>query len=233
MVERRLERLVLDQHRHRRRHRPVDLLEGFREAALAGPDVVLARIVRAVCEPEREVPALRPPAQFDRIEAVLNRPPAHLGVPVSEAAIFIALVLEDVGVDRPDPHARLFGALRDLLVESLREVPEHVDRDARADAGEPVHLAGVGELVFHRPGGGRLMKLAEPRPGIRVAPRRRLDRQCAQPAHELIRILPALRRRAEHPFRVLRSLSHRHASLFASERSIFRIALDRVKQRPE
>jgi hypothetical protein len=55
------------------------------------------------------------------------------------------------------------------------DVPEHVQRESAAGAGQRVHLTGIAELLLDRRGSRRLKELAEPRAGIRETPRGQLD----------------------------------------------------------
>ena len=98
------------------------------------------------------------------------------GVGVGDRPELVVVVLEDVGVDRPDPHAEIGGVPRETI-EVVDPVPRDVQGDARRGAGVGVHLGGVGDLLVGVPRHARLGEDLEP--GARVAerPRGQLDGQ--------------------------------------------------------
>ena len=59
---------------------------------------------------------------------------------------------------------------RAALSGALVEVPQHVDGDGRAAAGEAIDLAGVAEFFFDGRGGGGLVEFAEAGAGVGEAP---------------------------------------------------------------
>jgi hypothetical protein len=105
---------------------------------------------------------------------VRDRLGADPGVRVGQRPEHVVVVLEQVGVDRPDGHAVLVGVLGQQGVV-LDLVPRDVQRHPGCDAGVPVHLAGVGDLlerVARHPG---LREHLEPGAGVAERPARELD----------------------------------------------------------
>jgi hypothetical protein len=111
-VERWLEELVLE---HDPLVRPQPLVDGrerLGEAVLAGPDVVLARIVRAVGEPQLEVARPGRVHDVDALEQVVDGLLADTGVRMADRTQHVVVVLERVRVDRPSatPSSRAWPA---------------------------------------------------------------------------------------------------------------------------
>ena len=92
-----------------------------------------------------------------------------------QAAELVDVVLEGVRVDRAESDPERRGVLAELG-EVVDVVPRDVQRDARSETGQGVHLRGVGELLERVARHARLGEHLEP--GARVAerPRRHLDR---------------------------------------------------------
>ena len=67
------------------------------------------------------------------------------------------------------------GSDRSRTVHAVGHVPENMQRNGGADAGQDVNLTGVAELLLDGRGRRRLHELAEPRAGIRETPRWQLD----------------------------------------------------------
>ena len=111
-VEGRLEELVLDEEAHSGRQGGIQLSESFEQAAVALPHVVLAGIVRAVCQPDGEDVGAHLRGDVDALEAVIDRHPAHACFRMAEAAEPVVVALEDVAVDRAKPHAFARGERR-------------------------------------------------------------------------------------------------------------------------
>src|SRR5262249_10516349 len=174
VVEGRLERFVLDEQALRRIDVRVDGAEILLEPLLAPADVRRAGIVRAVREPERGVPAADRPRDCTAVARVPERGRWTRRVGIAERPELVLLLLEEIRVDRAWPHTVALGQRLDFAraADAVREVPQHVQRQRRAGAGELVDLAGVAELFFDGCGGGRLEELAEPGAGVRESPRR-------------------------------------------------------------
>src|SRR5262249_46703010 len=129
---------------------------------LALADVPLPRIVRAVGKPETEQVRTRRPGDPDAAEDVVERAPPDRPIAVGERPELVALVLKDVGVDGADAQAPRPGAGRDLGgVNPRGEVPERVNGNRRAAAGQAVHLRSVRELVVDGDRRAVLQELAE------------------------------------------------------------------------
>ena len=176
-VERRLERLVLEQQLLRLRRRRVQLGQAVEHPRAPRHEVVLPRVAGAVREPQR----LRGRAELARdlhaLEQVVGRLAADGRVGMRDRAELVVGVLEQVRVDGADPQpARLgVGAQRRQIVDLI---PREVQRDGRGRAGQPVHLGRVVDALEHvaRPAG--LLERRKARPGVAVAPRRGLDFEC-------------------------------------------------------
>src|SRR5207244_12101494 len=94
-----------------------------------------------------------------------------------ERSELVLLLFEDVRIDRAGPDAVSIGERRDArgARDPVRKIPEHVQRERGACAGEPVHFARVAEFLLDRRRGRRLQKLSEPRARVGKAPGRQLD----------------------------------------------------------
>ena len=114
------------------------------------------------------------PHDLDALRVVLDRPAADGGVDVGQRAEPVLVVLEEVGVDRPDPDPEV-GGVRGELVVVVDEVPRDVQRHPRRHAGVPVHLGGVLELLERVAGHSRLAEDLEAGAGVAERPRRELD----------------------------------------------------------
>src|SRR5881409_54919 len=108
---------------------------------------------------------------------MLQRTSARGVVRVAERPELVNLILEEVRVDRSGFDAVPFHQAGDLpgALDSVWEVPPHVQRQCRADASQRVHLARVAELLLDGGRRRRLHELAESRPGVGKTPRRQLD----------------------------------------------------------
>jgi hypothetical protein len=91
-----------------------------------------------------------------------------------ERAQAVVVVLEQVGVDRPDEDAEV-GGVRGELVVVVDQVPRDVQRDPRGDAGERVDLRGVLELLERVAGDAGLAEDLEPGAGVAERPGGQLD----------------------------------------------------------
>ncbi len=148
--------------------------ERLRHPVLAGGDVVLAWVVRAVGEPELEVPAAGRVHDVDALKEVRQGLLPRLRVGVADAAELVVVVLEDVGVDRADPDAVALGVRGEgRVVVDL--VPGDVHGHDGGDAGVLVYLGGVVGLLVGVPGHARLAEHLEPGPAVAERPGRQLD----------------------------------------------------------
>ena len=119
-----------------------------------------------------------------QLEVVLHRLGADLRVGVGQAAELVVVVLEGVGVDRAEPHPQVLGVRRELAVV-VDLVPRDVQRHARRQPGELVHLRGVGDLLLDaaRCAGGA--EHLEAGAGVAVGPGRDLDRELGEPVADV------------------------------------------------
>ncbi len=134
-------------------------------------------IIRAVGEPQRKIPAAQCLPDLDAVENVIERRAPHLGAGVPQRTILINLILKHVGVDGPRPHSvrrRQFANLVRVRY-SMRQIPQHVQRDGWTDARPSMHLRRIAEFFID--GGSRrgLKKFTEARARIGETPRRQLD----------------------------------------------------------
>ena len=188
VVEGGLERLVLHEHPHRRRHRVVHLPQRRFEPAFSPSEVPLPRVVRSVREPEREHVASDRPPELNRPQQVLDRPAANRGVLVRDRAQPVALILKEVRIDGTDPEPSGGGHLRRVAGLVSLEVPLDVDRDARAAPRHPVDLRGIVELVLERERRGILQILAETSAGVREAPAGEFDAESIEAGEHVVEV---------------------------------------------
>jgi hypothetical protein len=178
-VEGRLEQLVLKQHPLARRQPRVDGRQRLGQAVLPGPDVVLARVVGAVGEPQFEVGRSGGVHDVDALEQVGHGLLAHPWVGVADAAQLVVVVLEDVGVDGADTDPEVAGVpgQRSVVIDL---VPGNVHRHAGGDAGEPVNLGRVFGLLPRGTRHSRLAEYLEPCSAVPEGPGRQLDLMLSQ-----------------------------------------------------
>ena len=157
-------------------------MQAFGEPALALADVTRAGVVGAVGEPQREVAAAGAALNLDGVEDVGERRAAGFRIGIAERAVLVDLVLEEVGVDGAEPDAALAGGFFDFghIGDAVGEVPQDVQGDGRAAAGEVVDLAGVGELLGRGGSRGGLEELAETGAGVGEAPGGQFDSESVE-----------------------------------------------------
>ena len=173
LIEGGFEGLVFDQQDLLRREVAVGFLEGGFEAVLAGADAVLAGVVGAIGEPQRDRLAAGLLAELDAVDDVGERLVAGGFEGAADRAEFVELVLEDVRIDRAHPDAQRAGLAGDGGgIGAGGEVPQDVRRDGRAAGSQPVDVGGIGELVVDIDRRGGLVELAETGARVRVAPGR-------------------------------------------------------------
>ena len=102
-VEGGLKELVLDEQLHRPRQELVDRLETIGEAGVASSEIVLARIVRAVRQPEADCGRADLLGDFYALSAVVERPLTDTRVRVTDAPELVRILSEQIRVDRADP----------------------------------------------------------------------------------------------------------------------------------
>lgn len=151
----------------------------FGEPGFALANVLSARIVGAIGEPEGDVAAFDCCGDVDAVENVFESGFADLRVGISEGSEFIDLILKEVGVDGAGTDACFVCEgcdFRSVVVE----VPEDVEREGGADAGDAIHLGRVAEFFFNRGGGGGLMEFAETGAGIGETPGGEFDAEAVE-----------------------------------------------------
>src|SRR5580658_5003627 len=182
VIERRLKRLVFDEQ-----------ALGGGQLGMAGPQVVLkpafalpdvgrSRIVGPVGEPHGDVSTVECASDFDTVLGVSNCDIPNRFVRVAEGTVFIALILKKVRIDGPGLHAIDARQSLDLsnALKAGREIPLHMQRNARTYPRQLMYPARVAKLLLDRGRGGRLRKFSEPSPGIRESPRRDFDGKAFQ-----------------------------------------------------
>jgi hypothetical protein len=108
---------------------------------------------------------------------VFERRTPDIRIWVSQRAVFVNLILKNVGIDGARPHRIFFRESFDLIdaVDSVWKIPQHVQCDSGAGARPAVDFARVAEFLLDGRCRGGLQKLAEPRSGVRKTPRWQLD----------------------------------------------------------
>ena len=137
-VERRLEELVLDQQPHASGQRSVELLQACDEPLVPGAQVVLARVVRPVGEPEADDASSRPARRWRCTRG--NRParvPRIASSGWQRLPSRYSSSPKRFGLMAPMPQALAGGMPRERRVVVDR-IPGDVQRHARAAAGEAV-----------------------------------------------------------------------------------------------
>jgi hypothetical protein len=147
----------------------MDRREGLGEPVLTRADVILAGIVRAVREPELQVPGAGRVHDVDARQQVVERLSAHPAVRIADTAQHVVVVLEDIRVDRAEADALVRGVPRQVRVV-VNLVPRDVERHARRNPGEAVDLGGVGDLLVRVPRHALLGEHLEARPGVAEGP---------------------------------------------------------------
>ncbi len=175
VVEARLEELVLEHQTLVAGEPLVDRGQRLRQAFLAGPDVVLARVVGAVGQPDLQVARAGLAHDLDAPQMVVDGGLTDRSVGVGEAAELVDVVLEGVGVDRAEAQAEV-GGVGAELGEVVDLVPRDVEGDARGEPGDGVDLGGVGQLLERVTGHAGLGEHLEPGARVAIGPRRHLDR---------------------------------------------------------
>lgn len=173
-VEGRLEELVLQQHPLPVPEPLVHLGQPLGQPVLPSPDVVLPGVIGPVREPQLQIGGAGRVHDVDALQQMIKSLPPHHSVRMADAAQLVVVVLEGVGVDRPQLHATLLGVFRQRPVV-VDLVPRDVQRDGRGHAGERVHLSGIVQLLPRRTRNTLLREHLEPRPRVPVRPRRRFD----------------------------------------------------------
>ena len=141
VVERRLEELVLE-------HQPLVVADAARRSPRAtsarrscrAADVVLARVVGAVGQPDLEVARAGLGHDLDAAQVVVDRLLADRRVDVGEAAELVVVVLEGVRVDGAERDAVVLGvrAERRVVVDLI---PRDVQGHRRREAGDLLTFA--------------------------------------------------------------------------------------------
>ena len=95
---------------------------------------------------------------------------------MAKGSPLVLLVLEEIGVNRADPHAvpaRKAGHF--LRILAGREIPQHVHRNRGAAARQRMHMAGVCQLVAEIDRCRILEELAKAGAGVGESPGGSLD----------------------------------------------------------
>jgi hypothetical protein len=174
VVERRLEELVLQHHPLLGAQALVDLREGLGETILAAADVLLARVVRPVGEPDLEVAGSGRVHDVDARQVVVDRLPPDDRVGVRERAGLVVVVLERVRVDRAEGHPLRRGEVAESCVV-VHPVPGDVQRDRRGQPGELVHRRRIRDLLLDGARRARRREDLEARAGVAERPGGQLD----------------------------------------------------------
>src|SRR4029077_19510810 len=117
-------------------------------------EVVLARVVRAVGEPEADDRRAELPGDLDALQAVVEGESPHARIGMTHAPEPVVVLAEEVRVDRADADAALLGVAPQRL-PVVDAVPGDVEGDGRAAAREPVHEGRVVDALPHAAGRAR------------------------------------------------------------------------------
>ena len=109
---------------------------------------------------------------FYAVDGVRQRLLAYRSVRVTKRAELITLILKQIRIDGAGPHAVPGSQLFDnaAALGAIRKIPQHVERNGRANARQRMHLAGIAELLLNCACRRRLNELAEPRARVREPP---------------------------------------------------------------
>ena len=135
MIEGRLEELVFEHDPLIAAEPVVDLLQRVGETVLPAAHIGLARVVGTLGEPDLQVARAGGVHDVDAFEVVVDRLAAHRVVIVGEAAEFVVVVLEGVGVDGAELHA-LVARMLAQGGEVVDLVPRDVQGDRRGETGD-------------------------------------------------------------------------------------------------
>src|SRR5258708_7129143 len=90
-------------------------LQPFLEPLFSVADVGCPGIVRAVCKPHGNIAAMQAAADLDAVFGVLESSFANRLIRIAKGAMFIILILEQVGIDRTRLYPVLFCQFRDFV----------------------------------------------------------------------------------------------------------------------
>src|SRR5260370_30207409 len=116
---------------------------------------------------------------------MLNRSLPDRAVVMAQAAQAVSILLKEIRVHRADTQDNLRGVCTDG-VPVVFFVPRDMDGDARANAGDTLHLGRVRQFLAQRAGRPRPAEDLEARPRISIAPRGRLDVELLQSGDDSI-----------------------------------------------
>ena len=105
---------------------------------------------------------------------VVDRLAAYRLVDVGQAAEFVEVVLEGVGVDRAERYTKISRVVPEPAIV-LDLVPRDVQCNLRREAGQLVHLGSVGELFLNGPRRAWRAEDLEPGAGVAERPGGQLD----------------------------------------------------------
>ena len=149
-------------------------MQGFGEPILASANVALPGVVRPVGEPDLEVAGAGGVHDLDALDVVIDGALTDDRVEVRQAPELVDVVLERVGVDRPELNAQLgCVAAQPGVVVDL--VPGDVEGDRRGQAGVRVDLRRVGDLLLNGAGGSGGAEDLKACSGIAERPGRKLN----------------------------------------------------------
>ncbi len=177
VIEGGLEGLILDQHALSAGQGGVGLLQAFGEPAAAMAHVLRAGVIGAVGKPEGQIAAAQLLLDLHAIQNVIHGFLADGRIGIADGAVLVVLILKYVGIDGAGPES-VFGS-HGLYIGAIGgavgKVPQHVERNRRADARQPMHLTGIGELVLSGRGRGGLEEFAEAGTRVGETPGRQFD----------------------------------------------------------
>src|SRR4030095_4157564 len=102
----------------------MNLFEPLFEELDALPDILRPGIVRAVCEPWRNIPALERIRNPHTVQYVVYGLGANADIWITNRSVFVLLVLENVRIDRTGPNPEALAELPDLghICQAVRRI---------------------------------------------------------------------------------------------------------------
>ena len=170
VIERWLERLVFDEHLHRRGHRVMHFTQRFHAPTLAPCDVPLSGIVGSVGKPHHQRARVHRLRELDRMQEMRDRGATHRWIFVGHRTKSIALALEQIWIHAANAQSACARGGNQLARTTRRAIPQRMNRHARTRTSESMHLRCIIELVVNRQCRRVLQELAKARPRVGETP---------------------------------------------------------------
>src|SRR5437870_7375298 len=156
---------------------PMSLLQTLLKPLAPMSHMSCARIIGAVCKPQRSVSTAHLFTNLDALEDMIQSSASNLRIGIPQRPVLVNLVLEYIWINRTDPDAVLFRQRPHLwhTFETGWEVPQNVYSHSRATSRQAMHLSGIAKFLAGGGGCGRLYELTESRPCVGKSPRGKLN----------------------------------------------------------